>query len=64
MDRQYNGQMEKWIDNTMAKWKKDIKDLTPVRGQDGKISDTQGKDFWSPTRLRLALLPVLDSFFH
>jgi hypothetical protein len=29
----------------------DIKDLTPVRGQDGKISDTQGKDFWSPTRL-------------
>jgi hypothetical protein len=30
----------------------DIKDLTPVRGQDGKISDTQGKDFWSPTRLR------------
>ena len=31
---------------------RDIKDLTPVRGQDGKISDTQGKDFWSPTRLR------------
>ena len=31
---------------------KDIKDLTPVRGQDGKISDTQGKDFCSPTRLR------------
>ena len=30
---------------------KEIKDLTPVRGQDGKISDTQGKDFWSPTRL-------------
>ena len=29
----------------------DIKDLTLVRGQDGKISDTQGKDFWSPTRL-------------
>ena len=29
----------------------DIKDLTPVRGQDGKISDTQGKDLWSPTRL-------------
>jgi len=29
----------------------EIKDLTPVRGQDGKISDTQGKDFWSPTRL-------------
>jgi hypothetical protein len=25
-----------------------IKDLTPVRGQDGKISDTQGKDFWRP----------------
>jgi hypothetical protein len=34
------------------KKKKDIKDLTPVRGQDGKISDTQGKDFLSPTRLR------------
>jgi hypothetical protein len=32
--------------------KKEIKDLTPVRGQDGKISDTQGKDFWSPTRFR------------
>jgi len=32
--------------------RKDIKDLTPVRGQDGKISDTQGKDFWSLTRLR------------
>jgi len=30
----------------------DIKNQTPVRGQDGKISDTQGKDFWSPTRLR------------
>jgi hypothetical protein len=31
---------------------KDIKDLTPVRGQDGKISDTQGKHlYWSPTRL-------------
>ena len=29
----------------------DIKDLTPVRGQEWKISDTQGKDFWSPTRL-------------
>jgi hypothetical protein len=28
----------------------DIKDLTPARGQDGKISDIQGKDFWSPTR--------------
>jgi hypothetical protein len=27
---------------------KDIKDLTPVRGQDGKISDTSRKDFcWS-----------------
>jgi hypothetical protein len=26
---------------------------TPVRGQDRKISDTRGKDFyWSPTRLR------------
>jgi hypothetical protein len=23
----------------------DIKYLTPVRGQDGKFSDTQGKDF-------------------
>ena len=34
----------------VKKW--DIKDLTPVRGQDGKISDTHGKDFWSPTRLR------------
>ena len=31
---------------------KDIKDLTAVRGQDGKISDTQGKDFLSQTRLR------------
>ena len=31
---------------------KEIKDLTPVRGQDGKISDTQGKNFWSPTRHR------------
>ena len=31
---------------------RDVKDLTPVRGQDGKISDTQGKDFWFPTRLR------------
>ena len=41
----------------------DIKNLTPVRGQDGKISDTQGKDFWSPTRL-LAILPVFDSFSH
>ena len=30
---------------------RDIKDLTPVRGKYGKISDTQGKDFWSPTRL-------------
>ena len=30
---------------------RDIKDPTPVRGQDGQISDTQGKDFWSPTRL-------------
>jgi hypothetical protein len=28
------------------------KNQTPVRGQNGKISDTQGKDFWSPTRLR------------
>jgi hypothetical protein len=27
-----------------------MKDLTLVRGQDGKISDTQGKDFWSPTK--------------
>ena len=31
---------------------REIKDLTPIRGQDGKISDTQGKDFWSSTRLR------------
>ena len=31
---------------------KDIKDQTPVRGQDEKTSDTQGKDFWSPKRLR------------
>ena len=31
---------------------RDIKDLTPVRGQDRKISDTQGKNFLSPTRLR------------
>jgi hypothetical protein len=31
---------------------RDIKGLTPVRRQDGKISDTQGKDFWSPTRVR------------
>ena len=30
----------------------DIKDLTPVRGQDGKISDTEGTDVWSLTRLR------------
>ena len=30
----------------------EIKNLKPVGGQDGKISDTQGKDFWSPTRLR------------
>jgi hypothetical protein len=29
----------------------EIKDLTPVRGQDGKISDTQGKDFWSPVSM-------------
>jgi hypothetical protein len=28
------------------------KNQIPVKGQDGKISDTQGKDFWSPTRLR------------
>jgi hypothetical protein len=35
---------------------REIKDLTPVRGQDGKISDTQGKDFWSPTRLRHLIL--------
>jgi hypothetical protein len=35
----------------VSKLKKEIKDLTPVRGQDGKILDTQGKDFWSPTRL-------------
>ena len=30
----------------------DIKYLTPVRGQNGNISDTEGKDFWSPTRFR------------
>ena len=30
-------------DDTMSQTnKKEIKDLTPVRGQDGKISDTQG----------------------
>jgi hypothetical protein len=30
------------------------KNQTPVRGQDGKISDTCGKDFyWSPTLRRL-----------
>ena len=30
------------------------KNQTPVRGQDGKISDTRGKDFyWSPTLRRL-----------
>ena len=30
------------------------KNQTPVRGQDGKISDTHGKDFyWSPTRQSL-----------
>ena len=28
-----------------------IMDLTPVRGLDGKISDTKGKDFWSTTNL-------------
>ena len=43
--QQYNQTNIKFI------WK-DIKDLTPVRGQDGKISDTQGKHlYWSPTRL-------------
>jgi hypothetical protein len=35
-----------------------IKDLTPVRGQDGKISDIQGKDFWSPTRESGGRLPL------
>jgi hypothetical protein len=30
---------------------KDINNLTPVRGQDGKISDTHRKDFWSQTML-------------
>ena len=42
-------------DDTMSQTKKkEIKDLTPVRGQDGKISDTRGKDFyWSPTRQSL-----------
>jgi hypothetical protein len=30
------------------------KNQTTVRGQDGKISDTRGKDFyWSPTRRSL-----------
>jgi hypothetical protein len=28
--------------------KLDIKNQTPVRVQDGKLSDTQGKYFWSP----------------
>ena len=36
----------------------DIKDLTPARGQDGKISDIQGKDFWSPTRESGGRLPL------
>ena len=32
----------------------DKKNQTTVRGQDGKISDTRGKDFyWSPTRRSL-----------
>jgi hypothetical protein len=54
-----------------------IKDLTPVRGQDGKISVTLENEFWSPTRLSrvgdqyksfprvseiLALLPFLTNF--
>ena len=47
------------------------KNQTPVRGQDGKISDTHGKDFyWSPNLslgclrfFRLALLPVLDLLY-
>jgi hypothetical protein len=30
---------------------KDIKDLTPVRGQEVKILDTQGKDFWRPIEI-------------
>ena len=43
----------KWVIILIApKDGQDIKDLTPVRGQDWKISDTQGKDFWSPTGLR------------
>jgi hypothetical protein len=30
------------------------KNQTPVRGQEGKISDTRGEDiYWSPTRRRL-----------
>ena len=40
-----------WDISSRNNFLKDIKDLTPVRGQDGNISDTQGKDFWSPTRL-------------
>jgi len=35
----------------MIFFSEDIKDLTPVRGQDGKISDTQGKDFWTNRNL-------------
>ena len=41
-----------WIKYSVNLGEKDIKDLTPVRGQDGKFSDTQGKYCWSPTRLR------------
>ena len=38
--------------------KEEIKDLTPVRGQDGKISDTQEKDFWSPNEAPLFLFKI------
>jgi hypothetical protein len=47
----YYNQLEYIESNRHSIFHQDIKDLTPVRGQDGKISDTQGKDFWSPTRL-------------
>jgi hypothetical protein len=38
--------------NDLNFFPEDVKDITPVRGQEGKISDTQEKDCWSPTRLR------------
>jgi hypothetical protein len=46
--RKREGLTIQWL---KEKEQKDIKDIKPVRGQDRKISDTQGKDFWSPTRL-------------